>query len=106
MNPIDFELKAVNKWQNLMHSAEKRGLDFDLQVSDVKRLLRRKTCYYSGVVLTDAVQGKREPTERTMERLDSSKGYVKGNVVACSHRMNHIKGDATKEELCLLVKKL
>jgi hypothetical protein len=42
--------------------------------------------------------------ERTQEnsvsfdRIDSSKGYVKGNVIVCSWRANRIKNDGTAEE--------
>ena len=42
--------------------------------------------------------------ERTQEdspsfdRVDSSKGYVKGNVIVCSWRANRIKNDGTAEE--------
>ena len=42
--------------------------------------------------------------ERTQEnsvsfdRVDSSKGYIKGNVIVCSWRANRIKNDGTAEE--------
>jgi hypothetical protein len=40
----------------------------------------------------------------TLDRIDSSKGYVKGNVQILSFRANTIKGDASLKELKLIVK--
>ncbi len=34
----------------------------------------------------------------SFDRVDSSKGYVKGNVIVCSWRANRIKNDGTAEE--------
>lgn len=42
----------------------------------------------------------------SLDRIDSSKGYVPGNVWVISNRANRIKGDATLEELELIVKNL
>lgn len=42
----------------------------------------------------------------SLDRIDSSKGYVKGNVWVISKRANAIKSDATLEELELIVKNL
>lgn len=56
------------------------------QWNDIKRLLERKTCYYTGSRFTNS-----ENYRRTIDRVDSSKGYVKGNVVACTHGINQIK---------------
>lgn len=63
-------------------------------------MLVAKRCYYTGVKLTrpkfnrDGVVYKNQtkrPTDVTIDRVDSSKGYVKGNVVACSYAANCFK---------------
>ena len=39
------------------------------------------------------------PHSPSIDRIDSSKGYVKGNVAIVSHRANAIKHNATEQEL-------
>jgi hypothetical protein len=43
------------------------------------------------------------PCAASLDRLDSSRGYVRGNVAVISWRANVLKGDATLEELEQLV---
>lgn len=42
-------------------------------------------------------------TAPSLDRIDSSKGYISGNVKVISKRANAIKNDATLEELLLIV---
>lgn len=83
---------------HLCLSAERRGLDFDLDDEDIKRLLERKTCYYTGSRFTNS-----ENYRRTIDRVDSSKGYVKGNVVACTHGINQVKNALLENEANFLI---
>lgn len=46
---------------------------------------------------------KSADTSPSLDRIDSSLGYVEGNVWVISTRANRIKSDATLEELKLLV---
>lgn len=85
---------VATKYVQLRKNAQRRGLEFDLRLADVRRLLSRKTCFYTGEVLCDeSVEegAATHPNKRTFDRVDNTKGYVRGNVVACSHRVNQFK---------------
>ena len=83
-----FDLIVAEKYRALFNSAMKREKDFDLSFVDVRNLMQRKTCFYTGVKLSTE---RGQPYSRTVDRIDNTKGYVKGNVVACSHTANQIK---------------
>lgn len=66
------------------HSSRSRNLDFDLDVIYIKMLIdsQKNKCMYSGIEFGDNFQDKL--TYPTIDRIDSSKGYIKGNVCLCS----------------------
>lgn len=76
-------LKMVAK----QRSCAIRGIEFDLSFGELKKIFKRKYCYYSGVEM-DLWSGKNRVT---LDRIDCTKGYVKGNVVACSVFANEFK---------------
>lgn len=47
--------------------------------------------------------GRKAPNSPSLDRIDNSKGYVKGNVVVVSLRANMLKSDATLDELAKLL---
>ena len=84
---FDFSIESILiKRLQLLRSAKKRNLDFNLSDEDVEELLKRKTCYYTGARFTSS-----SDYCRTVDRIDNKKGYVKGNVVACTHGANQLK---------------
>lgn len=84
----------AKKFIQIKKSAERRDKEFNLSLKEIKRLLNRKTCYFTGTKIYkgDEKQGT-DPLDivRTFDRLDSEKGYIIGNVVACSHFANQLK---------------
>ena len=67
--------------------------DFDIDFTD---LSFPKHCPILGMELNYMVPGQEASAE--FDRIDSTKGYVKGNVWVISRRANRIKNDGTAEE--------
>jgi hypothetical protein len=70
-------------------------LDFDIEVSDI---VIPTHCPILGIELSWKEGGPRAPWKPSLDRIDSSKGYVKGNVQVISYRANVLKRDMTLEE--------
>jgi hypothetical protein len=88
-NPAGQLLKRVRE------RARRRGLEFNLEVGD---LAVPMMCPVLGIPLVLG-GGKPQAGTPTVDRIDNSKGYVKGNVAVISHRANRIKNDASAVEL-------
>ena len=70
----------------LYRSAVSRNIEFSLDDEDVRTILERKTCYYTGARFRDNTD-----YHRTVDRIDNKLGYVKGNVVSCTLGANRLK---------------
>jgi hypothetical protein len=82
--------------------ASRAGLEFALNRDDI---VIPVACPLLGVPLRLNF-GTVGPDSPSIDRLDSTCGYVPGNVWVISHRANTLKGDATVEELEMLVRNL
>lgn len=74
-----------------------RGLPFDLEVTD---LAIPSKCPVFGKPF---VYGDKDWAP-SVDRIDSTKGYVKGNVQVISNKANRMKSDASLEELRMFAK--
>ena len=92
---------VANKWAQLKANAIKRKKEFNLSLKKVRQLLMAKRCAFTGVSFTPA---KGEATSKSIDRVDNNMGYVDSNVVACSLRINLLKGSATPAEIAALHK--
>lgn len=72
------------------------GLEFDLKPSDIPI---GKVCPVLGLTYKRGVNGTPIDTSPTIDRIDNSKGYIKGNVVVVSYLANRIKSSANAEQL-------
>jgi len=95
------DLEVANKLIKLYQSAKDRNIDFDLTLNKVRQLLQVKSCYYTGVPFEE--DGK---YARSIDRVDSDKGYIDDNVVACTVDINGKKANLTNEEIEMLYTKL
>jgi hypothetical protein len=77
--------------------AREQGLEFDLTHADVVELFSVKVCPVLHIPL---FKGKTHShNSPSIDRMDNSRGYVKGNVRVISNRANTLKRDATPEEI-------
>ena len=93
------DYSIAKKLVQLKQSATTRGLEFNLSFFTVKRLLLAKTCFYTGAKFSSEI-------ERSVDRVDSSLGYVEGNVVPCTIQINSKKANLTHDEIFMLAKKI
>ena len=90
---------------NAKSRAKGKGFEFSIEESDI---VIPETCPVLGIPLVSYHgEGKKgwgcKPDTPTLDRIDNTKGYIKGNIWVISWRANRIKSDATIEELELLV---
>lgn len=95
------DIEVAKKLVNIHSSAQSRNLDFDLTFEYVKKLLEYSTCFYTNVTFTED-----GPNARSFDRVDNDRGYVIGNVVACTTDINGKKNNLTIDEIICLYKKL
>ena len=90
---------------NVRYRSKQKGLEFDLDLEYLKSL-DRDTCPYLDVPISFNLpkvrRGQAHPQAKSLDRINSAKGYVKGNVILCSWKANRLLSDARAEELLLL----
>ncbi|WP_157272547.1 hypothetical protein [Azonexus hydrophilus] len=93
----------MSRWlSSIKRSAKERGIEFDLSIEDI---VVPERCPLLGIELRPwASTSDRSDNSVSLDRIDSTKGYVKGNVWVISWRANRLKYDATIDEMELLVK--
>lgn len=75
--------------------AKEKNLEFNINISDI---IIPEFCPALGVPLIRA-KGKPDNNSPTLDRIDNSKGYVKGNIQVISHRANTLKSNGSLHEL-------
>ena len=80
--------------------AKAANVPFDLGIDDI---VIPERCPVSGVVLSRGV-GKLHDSSPTMDRIVPKLGYVRGNIVFVSMRINRLKSDATLDEIRAMAK--
>lgn len=91
--------------KSMLRSAKQRAinknLDFNIDISDI---VFPEKCPLLNIPMS--IDSDNKDFSYSLDRIDSSKGYIKGNVWVISFKANRIKADATLEELELIAKNL
>lgn len=96
------EGRATVFLRNARNSAKKRNQEFSLEISDIVDFWNEQAgiCAYSGREMT-LTAGQLNTV--SIERIDSTIGYTKGNTILVCQAINRMKSDFTFEdfyELC------
>ena len=90
-----------------------RGREVDVDKEYLKEVFEQQkgVCIYSGVALEHSSKGKSNSlTTASVDRIDSSKGYVKGNIqftsIVCNHAKNGMSDTEMKEWIKLVRSKI
>lgn len=78
------------------YRAKKKGLSFTITKDDI---VIPEFCPVFGIRLETSPEVGRSDASPSLDRIDNSEGYVKGNVIVVSWLANRIKSDATVEQL-------
>lgn len=84
---------------NLKHSAKRKGLEFNLEYTDLEL---PKYCPILGYKLQYGYNPN-NLYNASIDRIDNSKGYIKGNIIIISRLANLMKNQANFNELQLFI---
>ena len=88
-------------WKAAKKRARDKSLDFDIEVSDI---IIPQFCPLLHIpIIHKTGMGKPRTSSPSLDRLDNSLGYIKGNILVMSYRANILKRDAEFQEMQRLV---
>lgn len=97
-------------WTSIKRGAKNRNLEFKLTQKYVWNLFisQSRKCYYTGLDIYFNSYGHKDRTA-SLDRIDSSKGYIEGNVVWCHKDINKMKMAMKKDvfiNYCIQIAKI
>lgn len=106
LNPAN-QRDEFTPFRCFLNSVRRRDKEFDVTLEDLKSQWETQSgvCPYTGWNLL-LKQGKQVPNQASLDRIDSSKGYVKGNIQFVAYIANIAKSsydDKTLFEFCKAV---
>jgi len=105
----DYKVFLQWKRRKVQASARGRNIEFNLSKDFLYELYEKQkgNCYYTGKKMVLKIYSGIKPNREniqlfkdylTIDRLDSSKGYEKGNVALCTLKVNTAKGSLSYDE--------
>jgi hypothetical protein len=82
-------------WRRAKARAKRRGIPFQIAPADIHIPFRCP-------ILALRLRPGNRDTAPSLDRIDSRKGYVRGNIQVISNRANRLKSDANLEEVMRL----
>lgn len=85
-------------FNRLKQSAKKRNIEFTLTIMDINDLSFPITCPVLGIPL-HWNRGSPKDDSYSIDRVDTTQGYVAGNLEVISFKANRAKNNLTEEEM-------
>lgn len=95
------DIVLAKKYCALYSSAKTRQIEFTLTLKKLRNLLKAKRCFYTGIPFEETGD-----YARTIDRVNSNLGYTDENTVACSNKINSLKGNLSEEEIIKMAENL
>lgn len=90
-------LKPATKYNYTKNTSKTRGLEFNFTREEYFQVIS-STCHYCGDFFKSSGSG--------LDRVDNSKGYIKGNVVSCCKECNQMKADLSTDQFFVNITKI
>lgn len=101
----DYKLYILKRMLNsAKRRANKKNLYSDISIDDIPNFRTIEYCPIFPDIKLDWHANKMADNSLSLDRIDNSKGYIKGNVRIISLRANILRKNLTKEELEALLK--
>ena len=90
--------------QNARNRARKKDIPFDITKEYIMDLFEKQDggCFYSDIKLNIVKENKdrtHDPFKMSLDCVNPSLGYVKGNIVWCAYCVNALKLKMSKEDM-------
>jgi hypothetical protein len=108
----DYERAACKDWRsrlswgqrllrNARSSAREKGWELTITAQEIEVLLEPGVCFLTGMAFRLDTDALRDDFAPSLDRIDSSKGYIPGNVRVVCFRVNLMHGNLSDEDfLC------
>lgn len=96
---------AMSRLSTLKSRAKNKNLEFNLELQDILDA-RVKYCPYLGYELMYGSYNEERMLSASVDRIDTTKGYIKGNIEIISNRANIIKSNLTYDQWIVFAKRI
>ena len=96
-----FSMRLQNMRGSASQHAKILRLPYEITTEYLREIYKAQNgrCYYTGIEMIINGNRKTDLFLMSCDRIDSTKGYVKGNVVLCCFGLNMLKGKQAPEEM-------
>ncbi len=97
----DLDRLLLERWHGLVERAKKKGLIVDFKWNFLKELYikQKGKCAVSNIEMTYEMFNGRTPTNVSVDRIDSSIGYLQSNIQLVCMAVNQMKSDLDIKQL-------